>query len=210
MSAGDRLLPAQGKVHERLYDAESMMHTDGSVARGFVVLLNGGAPSESPTATSPPEVGTKKKSKLEKKEQQEGAAGGAVEDGGGGGDDDGNSLAFMALTCGNVLDACFGVTNPSARRTGEDSSTPARRNAQAAKDLLDECATTASFRRTAVAAYRDAFGAIALHDEQVRKLNCFTRCFRARKVRRDTEDRLHAAFASLVQAVEESSSSTAR
>lgn len=190
MSAGDRLLPAQEQVHERLYDAESMMHIDGSVANGFVILLNGGA-SPSPKTKKPPSP--KKGTKRSKQKQSQGAAG-----------DDHTSLAFMALTCGNVLDACFGVTNPSARRR-ED--TPARRSAQAAKDLLDECATTDSFRRTAVEAYCDAFKAVVVHDEKMSKLNCFTRCFRARKIRRDTEASLSSAFSTLAMAAADSSSS---
>jgi hypothetical protein len=184
MSAGDRLLPAQEKVYGKLYDADCMIAIDGSVANGFVVLLNNGASSVSPKSKG-------KNSKKKSKKSQ-------------GADHGDNTLAFMALTSGNVLDACFGVTNPSASRR-ED--TPARRQAQAAKDLLEDCATTDSFRSTAVEAYCDAFKAVIVHDKEMRKLNCITRCFRASKVRRETETNLRSAFSSLAKAVAESPSS---
>lgn len=183
MSAGDRLLPSQEKVFAQLYDADCMLAIDGSVANGYVVLLNNGASS------SPKSKGTKGNKKQKKSK---------------GTDRSDNALAFMALTSGNVLDACFGVANPSARRREE---TPATRKAQAAKTMLDECATTDSFRSTAVEAYCDAFKVITVHDKEMRKLNCITRCFLARKVRRQTEANLRSAFSNLAKAVAESPSS---
>jgi len=170
MSSRDRLL-SHDQMSEKLYDAESMMHIKSSVANGFVVLLSNG---ETKTEQN------KKKKKSKKKKKND------------------NSLAFMALTSGNVLDACFGVS--TANRTGD---TPAKRNAQAAKELLDTCATTDKFRDIAVEAYHDAFLVVVDHDQQMNKLNCFTRCFRAGKIRNETEEKLKTAFSKLVKAVGE-------
>lgn len=160
-------------MSDKLYDAESMMQIKSAVANGYVVLLNTGA-------TSPKNNGKKKKKSPKNKKKEE------------------NSLAFMALTSGNVLDACFGVEHTIRR---ED--TPARRKAQAAKDLLDTCATTDSFRDLAVDTYYNAFKIVVDHHEQMSKLNCFTRCFKAKKIRNGTEQKLTAAFSRLIKAVGE-------
>ena len=109
------------------------------------------------------------------------------------------SLSFMALTQGNVLDACFGVVNPSKR-----DDTPAYRSAREAKELLDECATTDKFRQVAVETYRDAFEVIVEHRVQMSRLNCITRCFKTKKIRKKTERNLAATFSDLAKAVGES------
>eukprot|EP00339_Tiarina_fusa_P024618 CAMPEP_0117077922 /NCGR_PEP_ID=MMETSP0472-20121206/54930_1 /TAXON_ID=693140 ORGANISM="Tiarina fusus, Strain LIS" /NCGR_SAMPLE_ID=MMETSP0472 /ASSEMBLY_ACC=CAM_ASM_000603 /LENGTH=161 /DNA_ID=CAMNT_0004804431 /DNA_START=206 /DNA_END=691 /DNA_ORIENTATION=+ len=109
------------------------------------------------------------------------------------------SLAFLALTQGNVLEACFGVANPSRR---ED--TPASRAARDAKLMLDDCAATDAFRRGAVQAYCDAFQLVVIHQDQMGRLNCITRCFRAKKIRKKTERNLREAFMGLAKACSES------
>jgi hypothetical protein len=108
-------------------------------------------------------------------------------------------LAFMALTQGNVLDACFGVVNPSRR---ED--TPATRSTNEAKALIDGCATSDSFRVAAVKAYRDAFQVVLNHREQMGRLNCITKCFRTKKIRKKTEQDLRESFLGLAKSIGES------
>jgi hypothetical protein len=114
-------------------------------------------------------------------------------------------LSFMALTHGNVLDACFGVVDASVRRREE---TPATRSAKAAKELLDECAATTNsdkFQQLAVTAYCTGFEEVVAHNNKMGKLNCITRCFRSKKIRKKTENQLRAAFIDLAKAVAESS-----
>ena len=168
MSSKDALLP-ESPVLQKLYDQDSMLSMDRSVASGFVVLLGGAE------ATSKKEM-TKK---------------GDI------------SLGFLALTQGNVLDACFGVVHPSRR---ED--TPATRSARAGKEMLDDAAATQSaseaFQRIAVEAYCEAFQAVLDYKDDDARLNCITRCFRARKIRRKAEKALRAAFSGLAEAIGES------
>jgi len=108
-------------------------------------------------------------------------------------------LAFMALTSGNVIDACFGVENPSRR-----DDTPARRRARDAKALIDDRDTTDSFRQIAVNAYCEGFKAVINYNERMNKLNCFTKCFRSKKIREDHEQKVRQAFSSLVTALQDS------
>jgi hypothetical protein len=105
----------------------------------------------------------------------------------------------MALTQGNVLDACFGVVNPSRRE-----NTPATRSANEAKALIDGCATSDSFRVAAVEAYRDAFQVVINHRERMDRLNCITRCFGTKKIRKKTEQSLRESFLGLAKAIGES------
>jgi hypothetical protein len=115
------------------------------------------------------------------------------------------SLSFMALTQGNVLDACFGVVDANIRKREE---TPATRSAKAAKELLDECAATTNsdqFAEIAVTAYCTGFEEVVAHNNKMGKLNCITRCFRSKKIRKKTENKLRAAFTELAKAVGESS-----
>lgn len=163
-------------MSNKLYDAESMMQIKSTVAAGYTVLLNNGT-------TSPKNNGKKKKKSPKKNKKK----------------DDGNSLAFMALTSGNVLDACFGVEQASRR----DGDSPSKRKAQAAKILLDRSSTTESFQELAVSTYHKAFKIVIAHDEEMSKLNCFTRCFKAKKIRTDTEQKLKVNFARLAKAVGE-------
>jgi len=116
---------------------------------------------------------------------------------------DGNEglpLAFMSLTSGNVIEACFGVENPVIR-----DDTPARRSAREAKTLLGEHDTTDSFRQVAVSAYCEGFKAIIDYNEQMEKLNCLSKCFRSKKIREETEQKVWRAFSPLVTALQDSS-----
>lgn len=121
-----------------------------------------------------------------------------------GGADDGKpdkdvSLAFMALAHGNVLDACFGVEHASRR---ED--TPATRAAREAKQILEECGSTSdSFQVGAVEAYAEAFRAVIEYRRKYDRLNCITRCFRAKKLRVKCETKLRESFLGLAKALAE-------
>jgi hypothetical protein len=114
-------------------------------------------------------------------------------------ENEGLPLAFMSLTSGNVVEACFGVKNPSLR-----DDTPARHSAREAKGLIDESDTTDSFRQIAVSAYCKGFETVIDYNEQMDKLNCFTKCFQAKKIRSETEAKIRAAFVPLVTAIGDS------
>lgn len=165
MSSKDALLE-ENKVIGKLYDSESMLAINNSVASGFVVLLGG------------IEVA---KGKSNRKKDAE------------------TSLGFMALTQGNVLDACFGVVNPSRR---ED--TPASRSTREGKEILDDAALVSdSIRGVAVEAYCKAFLVTINYHDKMDRLNCITRCFKSKKIRSKAEKSLRATFKDLAEAIAE-------
>lgn len=116
-----------------------------------------------------------------------------------GNENEGLPLAFMSLTSGNVIDACFGVENTSRR-----DDTPARRSARDAMTLLDDRDTTDSFRQIAVTAYCEGFRVVINYNEQMDKLNCLSKCFRSKKIREQSEQKVRRAFSSLVTTLEDS------
>jgi hypothetical protein len=165
ISSKDALLE-ENKVIGKLYDSESMLAINHSVASGFVVLLGGIEDA---------------KGKSDRKK------------------DAGISLGFLALTQGNVLDACFGVVNPSRR---ED--TPASRSTREGKELLDDAALASdSIRGVAVEAYCAAFQVTINYNDKMGRLNCITRCFKSKKIRSKAEKSLRAAFMDLAEAIAE-------
>ena len=202
-------------MYKKLYDPEALLDVSSSVAQGYIVLLSGGIPppatsnggSTSSSSNESPSNDDDKKSKNNKKkkntnkintkrQQQQG------------GDGEDVSLAFMALTSGNVLDACFG-SNTSLGSTRQ--RTPASRAVSDAKWLLQECddnivdddGGSESFRKTAVHAYCDAFKVVVVHNDKMKKLNCFTRCFKTKKIRVESEKNLQGAFEQLATVINE-------
>mmetsp|Transcript_105899 Transcript_105899/g.296436 ORF Transcript_105899/g.296436 Transcript_105899/m.296436 type:complete len:168 (-) Transcript_105899:311-814(-) len=109
------------------------------------------------------------------------------------------SLAFMALAHGNVLDACFGV-----QTAGRREETPASRAAREAKQIIEESGTSSdSFRVGAVQAYTEAFEAVIEYRRKYDSLNCITRCFRTKKLRKTCETKLRESFLNLAKALAE-------
>mmetsp|Transcript_8365 Transcript_8365/g.20128 ORF Transcript_8365/g.20128 Transcript_8365/m.20128 type:complete len:164 (-) Transcript_8365:134-625(-) len=160
----NELLLREKDILDKLYDAESMMEIEKSVAQGYITLLGGNCADADP------------------------------------------ALSFLALTQGNVIDACFGVSSASISR-GE--VTPNMQSARTAKALLDECAlnsTREQFQQLAVTSYKNAFEEVVAHNQRRSKLNCITRCCRPKKVRKKAEQQLKAAFLELAKAVGECSS----
>lgn len=88
------LLQNSGKSLPPLYDSESLLHMDGEVARGFIVLLGGTVVERNQKLSAP---------KISPSDIDETAA----------------SLGFLALTEGNTIDAAFGVNNITTDQQGK-------------------------------------------------------------------------------------------
>jgi hypothetical protein len=154
-----------------LYDASCMLQVDAQMAHGFVVLLSGKS-----FAKAPKEQSRSNKHKV---------------------DDNTVMLGFLALTQGNVVDACFGIT-----RVQDKKKKSSIEQAKRVKNLIADAADSSDgIRYLAVEAYRQAFQEISDFHQQVSKLNFFTSCFRLAKIQHDTEMLLKAAFAQLQEAV---------
>lgn len=81
-------------------------------------------------------------------------------------------LGFSALTDGNVVDACFGLSNPKS------TSAQGKKSVQEVKSALGAASDSSdAIPRIAVTAYSKAFRTLLNHQGEVKKLNFITRCF---------------------------------
>ena len=163
----------------RLYDPVCMLDINRDVASGYLILLQGG-----PTGISP------QKKRRSKRDRTSVSVTGDI-------DDDSLSLAFMSLTDGNVLNACFGA--PTQR---VEASSPAYQMAQQAKGALGNAAETSdAVRLLAVETYAKAFRIVLHYDDQLSQISPCCRCFKQGKLHTDAEADLQAAFQRLSEAV---------
>ena len=109
------------------------------------------------------------------------------------------TLSFLALTQGNVLDACFGAGGHGREET------PASLGVREAKAILGDCESVGpeGFRRVAVDAYRGAFELVLVHREQLDALDFCSRCFRSMVMRETATKDLHENFIGLARAIAE-------
>lgn len=109
-------------------------------------------------------------------------------------------VAFMALTDGNVVDACFGLQNYSKDRD-HNGAVFCRR----AKTLIAEAADTSdAVTKLAVDAYREAFAIVVDTDKKLKKMNFLIRCFFSGGVLRRQRESIQKAFARLEESIQSS------
>jgi hypothetical protein len=164
-----------------LYDPACMLLMDKQLARGYITLLSGKAPPPE-QAKSP--CGSKKKNKNEQPQQHVA--------------EDAVTLGFIAVTDGNVIEACFGIKQ-------RDKDNRAQKTVLIVKDLLREASHVSdAIPQLAVEAYWNAFGIVVELHQQVDKLNFVTRClFYPGLVKKALAD-LKTAFGPLEEALRDS------
>ena len=154
----------------QLYDELSMMEMKKSLCEGYVTLLTGGA-----HVPEQPRSGKKSKSKKE---------------------DESILLAFAALTTGNVVDACFGVTMASKKSKRVEQLIKDAKNA-----LHDAYDTNGRVAAVATEAYKKAFHTVIDMNTKIDKLNFFTKCFSEGKIRKNASQKLAEHFLTLEQMI---------
>ena len=179
----------------RLYDPQELLNMDSKVASGYVVLMGG-----YPTAM----MNNSNKKKQKKKGRQS-------RDESDGGDDaavpkldrGAVNLAFLALTDGNVIDACFGVKAHMSAEAATRRTNQAAKLANDAKTLLNEALRSSdAVREIAVTAYGKAFQVVIQYNEDMKGLNFITRCYRWKPINRKAEEALYQAFKPLNEAID--------
>jgi hypothetical protein len=165
-----------GKIAIEFYDLESMLNVPPSVANGYIIILAGGTA----TASALDAKGRVARSKVEKD-----AA-------------DSTVLGFLALTEGNVIDTCFGLSTVASKASpGVKHVTKLKSLLMAAADEKDEV------RQLAVDTFRGSFEILLQHQGKRARLNWFTRCFTYGKLIRETRAQLERAFEELTEVVQE-------
>ena len=106
------------------------------------------------------------------------------------------TLGFLALTEGNAVDACFGVSSIS------NKDAKGKKMAKEVKQILAIAAdSNDAIRRMAVLSYQQAFLVVVRFNDKTKKLNWFTRCFCYGKLQKQATARLKENFEHLEEAV---------
>lgn len=154
----------------QLYDPSCMLELDQQMAQGYAILL----------------TGAQEQSRKHKKKSSSGPSQQTV------------MLGFSAMTEGNVIDACFGLT----------SGAPSQRGSQQVKDVKNALGEASmnndKIPRIAVMAYSTAFKVILSFKSEVSKLNFFSKCFKYAAIQKQATEALQEAFAPLHDALAES------
>mmetsp|Transcript_30922 Transcript_30922/g.47409 ORF Transcript_30922/g.47409 Transcript_30922/m.47409 type:complete len:194 (-) Transcript_30922:1368-1949(-) len=175
------LVSSNNSNNVQLYDPDSMLEISKEVAKGFQILLSGGL--------RPAKTRRGKRAK----ESETAQANKEIED-------SSLSLAFMSLTDGNVVDACFGVN--MNKRGRERQSDRAFRLARTVKALLaDVSDENQSVRRVAVGTYEKAFEILMQYHDEMSSLNFITWCFKYSGIQKQNLRKLQREFQILQDAI---------
>ncbi|GKY95978.1 hypothetical protein MPSEU_000558300 [Mayamaea pseudoterrestris] len=170
----DKMTPLVSHKSLMFYDLDCMLNVSTSLANGYIVILAGGAPKESVLNAQ----GCVVNQPIEKEA-------------------DNIVLGFLALTEGNVIDSCFGVSPVTSKMSSS------RKYVERLKSLLLSAADeNDDIRRLAVDTYIEIFGVLLQYQGQLRNLNCFTRCFRYGRLRRQAQANLERVFETLKHAIQ--------
>ena len=180
----------------KLYDTTSILDTPRDIAHGFVILLSGGSLLSSPT-----ELLKRKKSrfKLDRNNKSNQANNAGNEQLFELVDENSLTLAFIALTDGNVIDASLGA--PYHRLSNTSPSTVYRQSQVAKSALVDASDTSDSICQLAVETYHKAFLIVVEYHDRVGDLSCCSRCVTEEKIYRRAEIALKESFEPLIEAV---------
>mmetsp|Transcript_12412 Transcript_12412/g.18132 ORF Transcript_12412/g.18132 Transcript_12412/m.18132 type:complete len:201 (-) Transcript_12412:376-978(-) len=151
------------------YDSLATLDIHPDIARGFLILLTNGAIDEETSNAG------ESSSQLEEDEEK-------------------NELAFLAITDGNIVDACFGVEKRVKKRFSSKKS-PAQESSRKCKEALREAAEiNESIRSLAIEAYSECFRVVIKFDKDVRALGMVTWCMKHCTITSNAVKRLEEVF----------------
>ena len=213
-----------GAIHTsapRMYDLDATLSISKDVARGYLVLLSGGAFTGNAGKSRLLSLRRGKKSKQRKccHRFRSSPVGGASSQHSSDGEqttsttantripDDAIQLAFMSLTDGNAIDLVFGVESRGGIKRAKETSKIAYDAAREAKEALREASyTSQAIPRLAVEAYELCFEIVIDYNRKRERLGFgfgfFTQCYQRDIIRGEAEENLEEAFAMLRDAVE--------
>mmetsp|Transcript_28528 Transcript_28528/g.47217 ORF Transcript_28528/g.47217 Transcript_28528/m.47217 type:complete len:158 (-) Transcript_28528:222-695(-) len=110
------------------------------------------------------------------------------------------TLAFMALTDGNLIDACVGAPPQIRQGVRYERSRAAKNTLAVASDSSE------SISPLAIETYKRGFGIVVDHHAKIKRTFFCCRCFVQGRIRKKAKAELKKAFQMLYEAVEASSS----
>jgi hypothetical protein len=179
----------------KLYDPTSILSLSPDIITGFLILLGRSGDAVVPTNPSGTSNGRQTSRRRGKRDRYHPSPVLMAEL-----DDSSLSLAFLAITDGNVVDTCFGVHIHDAHY----KETPAYRLAKDAKDEISEAAeANEDMRRVAVLAYGQAFQVALECRRELEGLDLISACFRQGRIQRNARLDLAEALTPLADCIQE-------
>jgi hypothetical protein len=136
------------------YDLDCLINIPMDVAKGYIVILAGGIPKQSAVNSE---------GRVIKRPASKDPAGNI-------------GLGFLALTEGNVIDRCFGLSTVTASRT----SAGYKQVEKVKSSLIAAADENEDIRRLAVETFQGCFEILLQYRRRLMRLNWFSRCFRYR------------------------------
>lgn len=113
------------------------------------------------------------------------------------------TLAFMAITDGNVIDACFGNSPAGGIKfKGSDYAVKTAGKAKAlVRDAVEESSPSMSDRvkLLTVKTYKECFQIVVKFNNELSKNSFLSWCFKSKQIRKNAEKALENCFQELVQ-----------
>jgi hypothetical protein len=185
-----------GTVTVPLYDADAALSIPKNVADGYLILLSGGLKSAKAVANqrnkndaSDPSSGGESTAQSYDSRRLSADERSAI------------SLAFAALTDGNVIEAMFGVESNGGIR-GKNTSQVAFSAVRDAKQaLIDASSSSESIKQLAVETYCKCFEVILKYHLGLESVGFIMYCIKQHKIRETAVEELVKAFQQLNEAV---------
>lgn len=203
------------------YDPDVILDIGHDVAQGYLILLTGGAFVVEVSTRCRPSKKEKKKKKTKvnrffkfSSEKEMGQSSSEDPSGVPDGihvDESAVDLAFMAITDGNIIDACFGVRAKGKQdrlccipiSTPDVSSDRAKDAVRQTTNALREAGYgSEDIKLRVVKSYVKCFSTIIWYHDRMKGLGLLTRCWRHSSIEKKLKGELDASFRGLKEAIE--------
>jgi len=156
---------------------------DRDIANGFLIILDSGKPND----LSPASI-----SSAENNADDEAAAVNSSEV------KDESSLAFFALTEGNIVEACYNVRQLGTQLNGSNFAVSAVKKT---KDVLRQQEDNEAIKLLAVESYKNCFLAVIQFHNEMDQLGVISRCMKSKSIRDKAGKSIKSSFDNLKDAV---------
>lgn len=185
-----------GTVTVPLYEADAALSIPKNVADGYLILLSGGLKSAKALASQKKDSGPADRSSEGESTAQSSDARRLSAD-----ERSAISLAFAALTDGNVIEAMFGVESNGGIR-GKNTSQIAFNAVRDAKQaIVDASMSSESIKQLAVETYCKCFEVILNYHLRLESVGFIMYCIKHHNIRETAVEELGIAFRHLNEAV---------
>lgn len=179
----EALIPSEDDIRDRFvfYELDATLDIPRSTAEGYVILLAGGKVNKLRTEGNSNNISNN------------------ISNNTIGESDDEVTLAYAAITEGNVIDACFGINPLGGVKFG--GSSYAVKSASKTKSIIRDTVLDASsevmVKKATINSYLKCFEIMIQYHDEISAHTFLSWCWRSKQIRKKTQKRLEDCFAGL-------------